>query len=83
MAPEEIQDLLIRRPFVPLRFHVSGDVKYDVHNPHMAHVGRSILFLGLARDIDSPYFDEPVLVSLQHVIRIEPIVETATAARTA
>lgn len=79
MSPEELNSALRRRPYVPLRIHVTDGVHYDILNPEMAMIGRTILFLGLRRDVDSPFFDEPVMVSMRHVTRVEPIVEAAPA----
>ena len=75
MAPSEINAMLRRRPFVPFHVHVTGDVSYDVRNPEMVMIGMSVLFIGQRRDIASDYFDEPVLVALRHVTRLEPLVE--------
>jgi hypothetical protein len=75
MSPEELNSALKRRPFVPLRIHVSDQAMYEIRNPEMVMIGRTILFIGLRRDINSPYFDEPVMVAMRHVTRVEPIVE--------
>lgn len=79
MSPEELNSALRRKPYVPIRVHVTDGVHYDILNPEMAMIGRTILFIGLRRDIDSPYFDEPVMVSMRHVTRVEPIIEAASA----
>lgn len=78
MSPEELNSALRRRPYIPLRIHVTDGVHYDVFNPEMAKIGRTILFIGFQRNVDRPFFDEPVMVSMRHVTRVEPIVE-ATA----
>lgn len=79
MSPDELNSALRRRPYIPLRIHVTDGVHYDVPIPDMVMTGRTILFIGLRRDVDSPYFDEPVMVSMRHVTRVEPII-TASAA---
>lgn len=79
MSPEELNSALRRRPFVPLRIHVSDGVHYDILVPDMVMIGRTILFIGLRRDVDSPFFDEPVWVALRHITRVEPIVEASAA----
>lgn len=79
MSPEELNRMLSRDPFVPLRIHVAEKTTYDIRNPNMAMVGRTILFIGLRRDIVSPLFDEPVLIAVPHITRVEPIVEPAAA----
>lgn len=79
MSPEELNSLLRGRPFMPFRIHVAEQATYEIRNPEMAVIGRTVLFLGMARDVDSPYFDEPVLVTLRHTTQVEPIVEAAAA----
>lgn len=78
MSPDELNSALRREPFLPFRVHLSNGVHYEVRNPQMAAIGRTILFIGLTRDVDSPYFDEPVWVALRHITHIEPIVEAAS-----
>ena len=80
MSPEELKGLLTRQPFMPFRIHVAEVASYDIRNPNMVMIGRTILFIGLRRDINSPYFDEPVMVALRHITRVEPIVEAEAAA---
>ena len=77
MTASEIHACLRRRPFLPFRVHVTGDVYYDVREPEMAMVGMSVFILGQRRNIESEYFDEPVLVALRHITRIEPLLEAA------
>lgn len=79
MSPEELNSWLRRRPYIPLRIHVTDGVHYDIPIPDMAMIGRTALFIGLRRDIDSPLFDEPVMVSMRHVTRVEPLIEAAPA----
>jgi hypothetical protein len=79
MSPEELRSLLQRRPFMPFRIHVSDEASYEVRKPDMVSIGRTILFLGLVRDVQSEFFDEPVLIALRHITRIEPIVEAIPA----
>lgn len=75
MAPEEIRPWLIRTPFIPLRFHLSDNSHYDVMKSEFVMLGRTVLLLGMRRDIDSPYFDEPILLTLGQVTRVIPLVE--------
>jgi hypothetical protein len=77
MSPEELNAWLKRRPYIPLRIHVAEKIHYDIMNPEFAMIGRTSLFIGLRRDIDSPLFDEPVMVAMRHITRVEPLVEAA------
>lgn len=37
---KEIKELLNRRPFIPLRIHLSDGTAYDIHHPELLHVVR-------------------------------------------
>ncbi len=76
MSPEGLNNWLKRDPFIPLRIHVSDRVHYDVVNPNFVMLGRTVIFFGMRRDIESDFFDEPVMVSFRHITRVEPIIET-------
>ena len=78
MSPEELSGWLQRDPYIPLRIHVADRVHYDVLNPNFVMVGNKVILIGLRRNIESPYFDEPVMVSMQHITRVEPILEPST-----
>ena len=80
MSPEELSGALKRRPFVPFRIHITDGAQYEIRIPDMVMIGRTILFIGLRRDIDSPFFDEPVWVAMRHITRVEPIVEAEQTA---
>lgn len=79
MSPEEISSLLKRRPFLPFKVHVTGNVEYTIREPEMTVVGRTVLFLGQRRNVESEFFDEPILVSMRHITHLEPIVEAAAS----
>jgi hypothetical protein len=70
--------MLDRRPFIPFRVHVSDQVSYDITNPRMAMIGGAVLIIGVTRDSDSEYFDEPVIVANRHITRLEPLVDEIT-----
>jgi hypothetical protein len=79
MAPDEIAPLLSRRPFVPLRFHLSDGHHYDVLKPEFTMLLKTSLLIGVRRNVDSPYFDEPVFLNLGQLTRVEPLVEQMAA----
>jgi hypothetical protein len=80
MDPEQIHAFTRRRPFLPFRIHVADQVHYDVPNPEWVSVGRTVVFVGVRRDPTSPYFDEPVIVALRHITRLEPLVDQVAPA---
>ncbi len=75
VAPDEIAPWLNRRPYIPLRFFLSDGVHYDVMKPEFVMLFKTSLLLGVRRNIDSPYFDEPILLNLSQLTRVEPLVE--------
>ena len=79
MSPEDLHILLSRRPFLPFRLTITGGVTYDITYPEAAMLTRSVLVIGIKRDIESPYWDEPVWVALRHIVSAEPILESASA----
>ena len=74
MSPDELAPIFRRRPYLPVRLHLTEGEVIDVPNPEMALVGRTVLLLGVQRDTASPYFDEPVMLALAHIRKVEPIV---------
>jgi hypothetical protein len=83
MSPDEIKNMLSRRPFVPFRVHVAEITHYDIFQPEMVMIGRTCLIIGLKRQIENDYFDEPVIVALRHITRLEPLVEAMPVSKVA
>jgi hypothetical protein len=77
MEPASLRSMLNRRPFIPFRVHVSDQSHYDVRNPNFLMVGGGVVVIGIARNIDSEYFDEPVIIANRHITRLEPLIEEA------
>lgn len=73
MAPEILCEWRNRTPFQPFRIHVVGNVHYEVARPGFVLVGRTVVFVGLRKDVESPFFDDPVLVPLKYITSIEPL----------
>ena len=79
MSPEEVSAFIKRRPFVPFKVHVTGNVEYTIRDPRATMIGRTVLFIGEKRDPASEFFDEPIFVAMRHITHLEPIVEVATS----
>ncbi len=74
MRPQDILDLLHRKPFEPFRLYLSDGSAFDVRHPELAMVGRSTVVVGIpARDTPEPVFDRLVNCALIHITRTEPI----------
>ena len=75
MRANEMRALLDRRPFVPIRLHVSSGQTVDIKHPEMAIVTRSLVFVGVT-DSDDRVADYGVFYNLLHVVKIEPTNDT-------
>ena len=74
MNPESFRIELRRQPFVPLRIFLTDGKTYDIRHPEMAIVTSREVYVG--RDETAPgsgVATQCDLVSLLHVVRIEPI----------
>ena len=71
MRAEELRKLLDRRPFEPIRLHLSGGDHVDIAHPEMAIVSRSLIAVGVGAV--EGVADYIVHYNLLHVIKIEPL----------
>lgn len=72
MRAEELKVLPDRRPFEPIRLHISSGQTVDVKHPEMAFVTRSLVVVGVA-SAKSKVADYAVHYNLLHIIKIEPL----------
>jgi hypothetical protein len=82
MRPEEITALLRKRPFIPLRIHMTDGHTYDVPHPEVMVVSRSHATIGLRADPESGVFERVEYLGLVHIVRIEEVPSTAAASTT-
>ena len=73
MRPEELRTLLRRRPFVPIRIHLTDGTIYDVRHPEMALLTRSTVEIGVEKQEGSGIADDVVYCSLVHIVRVENV----------
>jgi hypothetical protein len=82
MHPDALVKQLERDPFVPFRLHLTDGRTLEVFNPGLAYVtGTSLyVFEPLRRDSEGTVIanPEPRMISLRHIVSLEPI--TAAAA---
>ncbi|MGL6076281.1 MAG: hypothetical protein ACRC8S_19170 [Fimbriiglobus sp.] len=71
MTADEVRTILKSEPFVPFRIHVVGEVEYLIDRPDMVIVGQKMLFIGLRKKPETPFFDEPAFVALNYVTQLE------------
>jgi hypothetical protein len=71
MRPEEIDSILQRRPFQPIRIHLSNGNSHDVVDAGTAHVGSDTMVLGVYDN--GTRFPRWRLLSLAQITEIEPL----------
>ena len=72
MRAEEMRALLDRRPFEPIRLHISSGQTVDIKHLEMAFVTRSLVVVGVAES-DDRVADYAVHYNLLHIVKIEPL----------
>ena len=72
MRPDESQELLRRRPFQPLRLHLTDGTIYEIRHPELAAVGRSIAIIQLpAAGYPFALAQQRVIIALIHIVYID------------
>ena len=71
MRPEEIDAILQRQPFQPIRIHLSDGRSHDIVDGGTAHVGIDTLVIGVYDTGTS--FPRWWLLSLSQITEIEPL----------
>ena len=77
MAPQDLDSELHKDPFQPFRIVTTMGKTYDIteRDRPMILVGKRTVIIGFRVAESDPYFDRYEVVSLIHIIRLEPIVE--------
>jgi hypothetical protein len=75
LAPQDLESELKKEPFQPFRIVTTGGKTYDVteRDRPLLFVGKRSVIIGLRVPDTDPYFDRYEVVSLVHIIRLEPI----------
>jgi hypothetical protein len=81
MPPEELLGLLQQRPFLPFRIHLDDGRTVEVRHPDMVLLGRQVVVLGVPEASADPhtYLERHETISLQRVVRLEPLISTEGA----
>ena len=79
MRPEELVKLLRRRPFLPLRLHMTDGQTYDIHHPDLVMVSRSYATIGTTPDPGTGVLEHVEYCSLLHIVRVEELQTAATS----
>jgi hypothetical protein len=81
MVPEELQELLRRKPFEPFRVVMTDGEGYEIPHPDLLWVGQWTAFVGLTGEPGKTFFERSVKVDLDHIIRVEPLETKKKAAK--
>ena len=75
MAPQDLESELKKEPFQPFRIVTTNGKTYNVTEKDrpLVWVGKRVVLIGLRVPESDPYFDRYEVVSLVHIIRLEPI----------
>ena len=74
MSPADLLTLRQRRPFQPFRIQVSDGTTYEVRHPELMMVGLGSVVVGVpAEGQKLPVYEAPIILSLNHVVKLLPI----------
>ena len=73
MTPDELMQLLRRKPFQPLRIVQSDGKTYDIHHPDNVFVLRARVDIGVRADANSGIIDRVEYLALSHILRIDEL----------
>jgi hypothetical protein len=74
MRPDDVLQLLLRKPFEPFRLCVVDGAAYEIRHPDQVLVQRStVAIAGSVAHLPRPLIERDVIVALLHISRLEPI----------
>jgi hypothetical protein len=75
MGPQDLESELNKEPFQPFRIVTTTGKNYDItaKDRPLLLVGKRTVIIGLRVPDSDPYFDRYEVVSLVHIVRLEPI----------
>jgi hypothetical protein len=75
MVPQDLESELKNEPFQPFRIVTTNGKTYDITEKDrpLLLVGKRTVIIGLRVPETDPYFDRYEVVSLLHIVRLEPI----------
>jgi hypothetical protein len=82
MRPEELTALLRRRPFIPLRLHMTDGQTYDIRHCDQVLVSRQRVDIGMPPNPATGVLERVEFCSLLHVVRVEDLPPAAPAGDT-
>lgn len=82
MAPQDLDSELHKKPFQPFRILTTTGKTYDIteRDIPMLWLGKRTVLIGFRVPEGDPYFYRYEVVSLVHIVRLEPIPHSQTQA---
>jgi len=82
MNPQDLDAELKKEPFEPFRIVTTTGKTYDVtqRDRPLIWIGKRTVLIGFRVPESDPYFDRYEVVSLFHIVRLEPIAESQAKA---
>ncbi len=80
MRPQEIIELLHRKPFGPLRLHMTDGETYDIYHPDLVIVLRQRIDIGVSSKKVPGMAERVDHCSLLHVVRTEELESASPSA---
>jgi len=80
MSTNDFLNLTRRQPFLPFRVVTTGGTVYQVPHPDLIMVGLSSVVIGYPSDEEPHAYARYDVVSMRHVIRLEPSEENVPSA---
>ena len=74
MRPDDVREFVQSKPFHPFRITLTDGRTLDVHHPELIMIGRATVSIGTPwPGMTEPIYDRVVVVSLLHIMHIEPL----------
>lgn len=75
MTSADLQKLVARKPFVPLRLYVSDGTVHDIRRQELIWVGTGMAMLVVPLpeqdDADKPLIEQTIHIDLRHIVKVE------------
>lgn len=78
MRSDELLEEMRKKPFEPQRMHLTDGTVYEIRHPELVMVGRSKALVGIAATGQPGVFERYDVVSLLHIVRLEPMAPAAS-----
>jgi len=72
MTPADIRVWKRRTPFIPFRIVTSDGAVYEVRHPNLVMIGLASVIIGYPSEQDPHIYSRWDIVSMRHIVRLEP-----------